>query len=112
MILLVTCPFPDEASASAAARAVLEAQLAACCQAGPAIRSFYRWKGQLEEAVEIPLTCKTTGACWPELLAFLKQRHPYEVPEIVAVQAAGVLPEYAAWVEENCRPGSGGGESC
>lgn len=100
-ILIVTCLFPDEAQAFAAAEAAVEAGLAACCQVGAPVRSVYRWQGKLERAEEVPLICKTTEAAWPRLEALLKKRHPYETPEIIAVPVTHGLPAYLAWIGEN-----------
>ena len=100
-LLLVTCPFPDEAQAFAAAKAAVEAGLAACCQVGAPVHSVYQWQGKLERAEEVPLISKTTEAAWPRLEAFLKKRHPYETPEIIAVPVTHGLPAYLAWVGDN-----------
>nr|WP_308419537.1 divalent cation tolerance protein CutA [Chitinimonas koreensis] len=40
---------------------------------------------------------KTTAAAYPALEAALRELHPYELPEILALPAGG-LPEYLAWV--------------
>lgn len=74
--------------------------LAACCQVGGAVKSVYRWKGEVEHAIEVPLTCKTTQTAWPALQAFLKARHPYEVPEIIALPVTHGLAAYLDWVRE------------
>ena len=76
-ILLVTCPFPDEAQAFAAGEAAVKAGLAACCQVGTPVQSVFQWQGKLELAEETPLMCKTTEIAWPLLEAFFKGRHPY-----------------------------------
>jgi periplasmic divalent cation tolerance protein len=46
---------------------------------------------------------KTTEAGFDAFQARLKALHPYEVPEIVAVQVAHGLPAYLRWVGESCR---------
>lgn len=102
-VLLVTCLFPDEAQAMAAAGAAVAQGVAACCQVGTPVRSVYRWEGRIEQAVEVPLHCKTTAGAWPGLEGLLKSLHPYEVPEIVAVPVAQGLPAYLNWVEETLK---------
>jgi len=97
-VLIVFTTFPEETAAHETAQAVIRSQLAACCQVGAPVRSYYRWNGTVEETVEIPLTCKTTVAAWPALEDFLKSRHPYELPEIIAIPVTHGLPAYLSWV--------------
>ena len=106
-VLLVTCLFPDESQAMAAAGAAVTQGVAACCQVGTPVRSVYRWEGRIEQAVEVPLHCKTTEAAWPALESLLTSLHPYEVPEIVAVPVAQGLPAYLNWVEETLQEPTG-----
>lgn len=41
---------------------------------------------------------KTTSAGYPALEAAIRDNHPYELPEIVAVPLARGLPAYLEWV--------------
>ncbi len=82
---------------------ILEARLAACIQALP-IRSTYRWKGRVERPAELLLLVKTRPALVRPLCALIRRHHPYEVPEILALRAAGALPAYARWIEAETRP--------
>ena len=100
-ILLVCCNFPDKISADSAAQAVIGQGLAACCQVGAPVASVYRWQGRVEQAEEFPLTCKTTPEAWADLEAFLKLRHPYDVPEIIGLPVTHGLPAYLEWVRAN-----------
>ena len=59
---------------------------------------MYRWQGKTENAEEVPLLIKTTVARYPELEAAIRARHPYELPEIVAVPVDRGLPAYLDWV--------------
>lgn len=102
--LLVFTSLPDAAGAEALAAALLEAHLAACVSLLPAVRSLYRWRGRIEQAGEVMLLIKTTAARYAALEAFLRARHPYELPEILAVPASHGLAEYLAWVDLETRP--------
>lgn len=97
-ILLVLTNVPDEATGEAIARALVEDRLAACVNLLPAVQSIYRWQGAIEQAHETTLLIKTTPQRYPELEAAIRARHPYEVPEIVAVPVTAGLPAYLAWV--------------
>jgi periplasmic divalent cation tolerance protein len=95
------CACPDAAVAARIARALVEERLSACVNVLPGIRSFYRWQGAMEEAGEALLLIKTTRAALPALQARLVALHPYELPELLVVEAAGGLPAYLAWIADN-----------
>lgn len=96
--LLVITNCPDEASANSIALAVVEARLAACVNILPHIQSVYRWQGAVESAVETPLHIKTTAAAYPALEELIRRKHPYDVPEIIALPIARGLPAYLNWL--------------
>jgi len=101
---LVLCTCPDEASAGRIARALVEGRLAACVNVLPGLRSVYRWQGAVEEAQEHLLLIKTCAARLPDLERAVRELHPYELPELVAVPITGGLAAYLDWVRENSRP--------
>jgi len=81
----------------------VESRLAACVQFEP-IESVYAWKGQIEQAVEVRLTFKTTQQRWTDLQRLLESVHPYETPAIYCVAVADASAPYAAWVREYTGP--------
>jgi periplasmic divalent cation tolerance protein len=97
--LLVITNLPDAYSAHALAGALVEARLAACVNILGPCRSVYRWQGKTENAEEVPVLIKTTAARYAALEAAIRARHPYELPEIIAVPVDRGLPEYLAWVD-------------
>lgn len=103
-MLIVFSTFPDAAAARKAADTLLEERLAACVSILPGLTSVYRWQGSIEETGEILLMIKTTHANYSRLESSLKACHPYELPEIVAIGAESVLPDYLAWVERETAP--------
>jgi len=98
--MLIVCTCPEKTSARKLARIMLEERLVACVQLLPQVESLYRWQGQIEQAEETLLLMKTTKARWPALRDRLAELHPYEVPEIVALEIADGLPAYLKWVED------------
>ena len=86
-ILIVFCTFPDLGQARETGTALVEAQLAACVNLIPAVESIYRWEGKVETAAEVLAVFKTTSEAWPRFESRLRELHPYEVPEIVAVRS-------------------------
>lgn len=106
--LLCFCTCPDAASAERLAEVLVGERLAACVNLLPGVRSVYRWQGALERADEVLLLVKTTGERLDALAARVRELHPAELPELVAVEAAGGLPAYLEWVAAESRaPGVG-----
>jgi len=97
-VLLVVTHLPDHEAAVALARALIERRLAACVNVLGAATSIYRWKGALETAPEVPLLIKTRAPLYARIEAAIRELHPYELPEIIAVPVERGLPEYLQWV--------------
>ena len=97
-ILLVMTNLPDQATAETLAAAVVERRLAACVNILSPCRSVYQWRGSVETEDEVPLMIKTTKALYPLLESAIRDLHPYETPEIIAVQITNGLPAYLSWV--------------
>ena len=57
----------------------------------------------METAGEVLAVFKTTSGAWPRFESRLKELHPYEVPEIVALKPEQVNPAYGRWVGECVR---------
>jgi len=102
LIVITNCP--DEPTAERIGRTVVEQRLAACVNRLAPVHSTYRWQGRIENAVEVPLLIKTTRARYPDLEAAIRSLHPYSVPEIIAIPAAGGYPPYLRWVDEETQP--------
>lgn len=102
--LLVLTMFPDATQAREAARALVSEQLAACANILPGATSIYVWQGEQTESEETLVLFKTRRAAYAALEARLQTLHPYEVPEIVAVNLAAGLPAYLDWVAAGVRP--------
>jgi len=96
--LLVLTNCPDEESANAIALALVEERLAACVNILPRVQSVYRWQGAVESATEIPLFIKSTATNYPALEAAIRNRHPYQVPEIIALPVERGVPAYLDWI--------------
>ena len=97
-IRIVFCTFPNTDSARQIGTVLVERQLAACVNLIPAVESVYRWQGQVESAAETLALFKTSAAVFPEFERELAALHPYDVPEIVAIEPAAVSETYAAWL--------------
>jgi len=99
-ILICFCTCPDLASATRIARTLVDERLAACVNVLSGVHSVYRWQGAVESADEVLLLIKTTDARLDTLRKRIVSLHPNELPEVIAVEAAGGLPAYLDWVRQ------------
>jgi len=98
---LVFCTCPDEAAAADLARSLVTERLAACVNRLTGLRSTYRWEGAVQDDAEVLLLIKTTGERLANLSARIEALHPYDVPEIVAVEIATGSERYLAWLGQS-----------
>lgn len=103
-VILVISTFPDIAVARQIGTLLVEKQLAACVNLMPGAESIYRWQGKVETAGEVLAIFKTGKSVFPEFEKELQRLHPYEVPEIVAIEPEAVTVAYGSWLLENLRP--------
>jgi len=97
-VVMITT-LPDRASARALAEALVGARLAACVNLMAECSSIYYWQGKMETASEVPLWIKTRAALYPAVEQFIRERHPYDLPEVIALPlTTGFIP-YLQWVE-------------
>ena len=87
-----------EKDAAGLARSVIEAKLAACVQILP-IRSVFIWNGEMNDTAEYLLLMKTPNACYEDLEKHIKDRHEYEIPEIVKVRIEEGYEPYLRWIQ-------------
>lgn len=96
-LYLATTTVADAEQAARMGRILVEEDLAVCVQAGSPVRSWYRWQGQLEDAVEVPMLLKIRHDRLDDCLERLAVLHPYDTPEILAWPADRADAGYLAW---------------
>jgi len=101
-VVLVTAPTGEKAHEIA--RDLVEKNLAACVNIVAGARSVYRWEGAIQDDREDLLVIKTSRARLPELIARVREVHPYSVPEVVALPVEAGHADYLAWVLAETRP--------
>ncbi len=97
----VSTTLPEEEEARRIAGLLVEERLAACAQVSGPVSSTYRWRGEVERAAEWYCHIKTTASRLPALQARIRDLHPYEVPEIIAVPILQGDPDYLRWIAES-----------
>ncbi|HET6413387.1 MAG TPA: divalent-cation tolerance protein CutA [Anaeromyxobacter sp.] len=96
LVVFVTSPSAEKALELG--RTLVEERLAACASLLPAIRSVYWWEGKVQEEGEALVLLKTTRARFGALRDRVLTLHPYQVPEVVAVEVAAGNPAYLEWI--------------
>ena len=82
------------------AKAALEAKLAACANIVPSVESHYWWEGKLESSDEVLLIFKTRQQLLPKLERVVREIHPYDTPEFVALPLTAGSQKYCAWLAD------------
>lgn len=101
MYLTVFCTVPDPETARRIAQTVVYEGLAACVNLLPGLTSVYRWQGEVQESTELLLIIKTRQERYPALEDRIKELHPYEVPEIIALSIEVGSKSYLDWITES-----------
>lgn len=99
--VVVLTTVPADADASTLARALVEARLAACVNILPPMTSIYRWRDAVEEGAERQIVIKTRRESLPALWERLRQLHPYDVPEFVALPIVDGHESYLRWIGDS-----------
>ncbi|NLA75869.1 MAG: divalent-cation tolerance protein CutA [Deltaproteobacteria bacterium] len=82
------------------AGALIKTRLAACVQISGPITSMYKWQGKITEDQEWLIIAKSDRARFNDLSNEVKQIHPYEVPEILALPVIEGNSSYLNWLKE------------
>ena len=99
--VLIFCTCPNREAADDIARHLVRMRLVACVNVLPGARSFFYWQDTLEVVDETILLMKSTAERQPELQKEIRERHEYEVPEIIAVPIVAGLPDYLRWLVDS-----------
>lgn len=95
-VVLMTGPDPE--TLRELGHRLVADRLAACVNVVDGVRSIYRWRGEVETDDESLAIVKTTAARMEELERRIGELHPYEEPEVVALDVSGGSSSYLDWV--------------
>jgi periplasmic divalent cation tolerance protein len=98
-LILILTTMPDDERADQLARTLVEERLAACVNVHRPMTSTYRWQGRIEVEAERQIVIKTTRDRLAEVETRLRALHPYELPELVILDAQA-SDAYAVWVTD------------
>jgi periplasmic divalent cation tolerance protein len=94
----------SRAEAMELAQEAVQARLAACAQVAGPVASTFWWEDGIERAEEWILMLKLPADRYPELAAFLIERHSYDEPEIIATPIVAGSAGYLDWIAEETAP--------
>ncbi|MCM8821788.1 MAG: divalent-cation tolerance protein CutA [Candidatus Omnitrophica bacterium] len=96
--LVLFTTFPERKTGQKICKTLINENLTACCQIVDGIISFYWWKNKIEKSKECLCILKTEKTMLSKLKKRIKDLHPYEIPEIVVVEAEDIDKDYAHWI--------------
>jgi len=90
---------PNMEVAEKIAEILVKSKLAACVNISSPIRSIYFWGGKLISDNEVMMVAKTRVDLFgDEFIEAVKNIHPYQVPEIIALPILDGSDDYLAWI--------------
>lgn len=104
--IIVTGPADD--TLDTIASELVDARLIACANVlSEPVTSTFRWQGTVEVEREKRMHMHTRLDLVDEVVAFVNERHPYDVPNVTAVPLVAGNADYLAWIHEETRRGAG-----
>jgi periplasmic divalent cation tolerance protein len=97
----ITVTGPTDDTLDRIAHALVDERLIACANiATTPVTSTYRWQGAIEVEQEKRAYLHTRADLADKVIDFVKQRHPYDVPNVIAVPLLAGNPDYLRWIAE------------
>ncbi len=103
-MLLIYTTLPNMQQAQDLAHQVVAHGLAAGANIIPGMHSIYHWQGEIVQAQECICLFQSTHQAYAALELFIKERHSYEVPCIIAMPLEKAEAQFAAWIQQHCVP--------
>jgi periplasmic divalent cation tolerance protein len=95
---VVLTTFAAAEKAAEVARVLVDERLIACANLLPPVRSIYRWQGKVNDEQEVLVVLKTSAQRVGRMQQRLRELHPYDVPEMLALRVESGWPPYLDWL--------------
>jgi periplasmic divalent cation tolerance protein len=102
-VQLILCNCPGRDAARELAHSLVKARQAACVNIISNIGSIYWWNGEIQDTAECQLQIKTAVTPIDDVISFIKQNHPSDVPEILIIPIDEGNEDYFDWVREESK---------
>jgi periplasmic divalent cation tolerance protein len=97
IVVITTCNSQEQGAQLA--RHLIEQRLAACVNILTGARSFYRWRGEIEQTEEVVLIIKSRQDIFEKLREAIAHLHSYEIPEVIALPVVDGSDAYLGWLD-------------
>jgi len=99
-IIIIHCTCPNIVTAEQISRLLVSQKLAACVNQVPNVTSVYEWQGKIKQDNEVLLLIKTETKKFTAVSEAIREVHPYELPELIAVSVTQGEPNYLEWIKQ------------
>ncbi len=99
MYSVVLATAPSKKVAVDIAQALIDRRLAACVNVSPTT-SVYRWEGKVHTDEEHLMVIKTRRTYVDDIKELFAEVHPYDLPELIALEVEDGSAEYLNWVRD------------
>ncbi|MCU0822992.1 MAG: divalent-cation tolerance protein CutA [Spirochaetes bacterium] len=101
--IVIFCTVPSKDVGGKIGGELVNKKVAACVNIVPGLTSIYEWKGNVCNDEECLLIIKTRKALFERIKKEIVALHPYELPEIIALQITDGLEPYLGWISGNTK---------
>lgn len=101
-MILIFISFETKEHAEKFANHLIDKHLAACVSLIP-IKSYYFWKGKKRTPNEYEAIVKAKKENFDKIQKAVEKLLPYEVPQLIAVEARKVNKKYLEWLQETTK---------
>lgn len=97
-IILTTCATEDDAEKIS--KALLDGDLAACCNIIRDVRSIFKWKGKIEDEKEVLVLIKTRKGKVKDVLFAVERLHTYDLPPVEVLSIVEASKAFQKWIND------------
>lgn len=98
--IVVLCTIGNREQAMKIANILVECKLVACVNIVPQVISVYKWEDKIQNDEESLMIMKTKRELFENLKDKITQIHPYETPEIIALEITEANQKYLKWINQ------------
>ena len=98
--IIVYSTFPNLRTVKKIINGLIKTKLIACANIFK-LSSIYVWKGKIENVSEYGALIKTKRINYKKIEDYIKNNHPYDVPEIISWSIEKGFKKYLDWINTN-----------
>lgn len=98
--IIILCNTPNIENAKQIANNLIKEKLVACVNIIPKVISIYHWENNIAEDEEATMLIKSHKSMIDDIEKNILELHPYQVPEIIALDISSSNENYYNWLME------------